>query len=162
MTGHRHVPGGHTGTAAGPRNSRYLAGALVLILAFMADQGGTNRPEPMEESNLPAALASDHRRVRTVRPHRRAVAEPGLAGTDDQQAAHVNAARIQRFQTGDGQLLTVAADVAADDDRSLRRTEFEEQFVGSEDLLPPGTRGRVVDGEDQVGFRDCAQPLLDH
>ena len=36
MTGHRHVPGGHTGTAAGPRNSRYLAGALVLILAFMA------------------------------------------------------------------------------------------------------------------------------
>jgi len=121
-----------------------------------------NRPEPMEESNVPAALAGDHRGVRTVRPHRRAVAEPGLAGTDDQQAAHVNAARIQRFQTGDRQLLTVAADVAADDDRSLRRTEFEEQFVGSEDLLPPGTRGRVVDGEDQVGFRDCAQPLFDH
>jgi len=36
MTGHHHGPGGHAGAAAGPRNSRYLAGALALILAFMA------------------------------------------------------------------------------------------------------------------------------
>jgi cobalt-zinc-cadmium efflux system protein len=36
MTGHQHGPGGHTGAAAGSRNSRYLAGALALILAFMA------------------------------------------------------------------------------------------------------------------------------
>ena len=36
MTGHRHGPGGHTGMVAGPRNSRYLTGALALILAFMA------------------------------------------------------------------------------------------------------------------------------
>ena len=36
MTGHHHEPRGHTGAAAGSRNSRYLAGALVLILAFMA------------------------------------------------------------------------------------------------------------------------------
>jgi cobalt-zinc-cadmium efflux system protein len=36
MTGHHHEPGGHTTAAAGPRNTRYLAGALALILAFMA------------------------------------------------------------------------------------------------------------------------------
>jgi cobalt-zinc-cadmium efflux system protein len=36
MTGHRHGPGSHTTAAAGSRNSRYLAGALARILAFMA------------------------------------------------------------------------------------------------------------------------------
>jgi cobalt-zinc-cadmium efflux system protein len=36
MTVHHHGPGSHAGAAAGPRNSRYLAGALALILAFMA------------------------------------------------------------------------------------------------------------------------------
>jgi cobalt-zinc-cadmium efflux system protein len=36
MNGHRHGPSGHTATGAGPRNSRYLAAALALILAFMA------------------------------------------------------------------------------------------------------------------------------
>jgi cobalt-zinc-cadmium efflux system protein len=36
MTGHHHGPGSHTTAAAGPRNSGYLAGALALILAFMA------------------------------------------------------------------------------------------------------------------------------
>jgi cobalt-zinc-cadmium efflux system protein len=38
MTGHRHGPGGHSDSAAGPRNSRYLAGAFALILAFMATE----------------------------------------------------------------------------------------------------------------------------
>jgi cobalt-zinc-cadmium efflux system protein len=36
MTGHHHGPGGHTTAAVGSRNSRYLAGALALILVFMA------------------------------------------------------------------------------------------------------------------------------
>ena len=38
MTGysHSHGPGGPTVAASGPRNTRYLAAALALILAFMA------------------------------------------------------------------------------------------------------------------------------
>jgi cobalt-zinc-cadmium efflux system protein len=36
MTGHHHGSGSHTTAAAGSRKSRYLAGALALILAFMA------------------------------------------------------------------------------------------------------------------------------
>jgi cobalt-zinc-cadmium efflux system protein len=36
MTGHHQRPRGHTGAAGSARNSRYLAGALALILAFMA------------------------------------------------------------------------------------------------------------------------------
>ena len=54
------------------------------------------------------------------------MAEPSLAGTDDQQAAHVDAVRIERVEGGDSQILTIPANIPADDDRRVRRTELEQ------------------------------------
>ena len=100
--------------------------------------------------------------MRTARPHRCATAEPSLAGTDDQQAAHVDAVGIQRAERGDSQSLSVAAHVPAYNDRRVRRTELKQELARSNDLLPPGTRGRVVDGEHQIRFSNSAQPPLNH
>jgi hypothetical protein len=38
---------------------------------------------------------------------------PGLAGTNDQQATHVDAVGVKSLQSGDGQVFSVATDIAA-------------------------------------------------
>src|SRR5215207_4038711 len=87
------------------------------------------------------------RTIRPACPHRPAEAEPSLAGTNNQQAAHVNAVGIERFQRGDSQILTVTADLPAYDYRCVRRPEPEQELTSSSDLLPPRTGGWVVNGD---------------
>ncbi len=70
--------------------------------------------------------------MRTARPHRCAVAESGLARTDDQQAAHVDVVRIECVEGGDRQILTIPAHVPTDDDRRVRRTELEQELARSD------------------------------
>ena len=60
------------------------------------------------------------------------MAESGLAGTNDQQAAHVDGLGMERFQSGDHQVLTFATHVAAYDDRRIWSTKLEQKIVRSD------------------------------
>ena len=97
-------------------------------------------------------------RIRPARPHCAAGSVAGLAGTNDQQAAHVDAVGIECLERGYRHVLTVAADVPPHDYRRVRRTELEQQLTRSDDLLPPGSRGRVVYREHQISLSDSATP----
>jgi hypothetical protein len=90
------------------------------------------------------------------------MAESSLAGTNNQQAAHVDGLGIERFQSGDHQILTFATHVAAYDDRRIWSTKLEQEIVRSDDLLAPATRGRVVDGQHQISLNRSTQSPLDH
>ena len=60
-------------------------------------------------------------RVRPASPDHRAVAASGLARTNDQQAAHVDAGRLQSLKGRDAEIFILVTYPTAHDDRRICR-----------------------------------------
>ena len=116
-------------------------------------QIGGARPGP-DELHRVARRRSPHP---PRRPHPARRGHPGARRSHQDKAFHVDDVGVEAAQCRHGQRLLGSSDVTSDDDHGLGTTVLEQDVAGELDLVGPGPRGGVVDGQDEVGLGDGAQ-----